>query len=213
MSTNPILVIGIHREELKFGEQVAQYLTPYHINVLRIPKGIPQNWDPTEQFFYHKLRHREIYMQLRQQVVNRYNLVLDLHAGINTLGHCADVYCHDESLLSCLDEQCRCCPDFPIVHTVHIVVESKLTTPDDKPFIPEHSSLTHDMAHTLIPPEVWNTREFLYVGVEIYITEANGGTEDDWSFTRTLLDWILICAKGKQVARNQRQSLRHTSKA
>jgi hypothetical protein len=212
MSTKPILVIGIHREELEFGEQVARYLKRHHIDVLRIPKGIPQNRNPAEQFFYHKLRHREIYMQLRQQVVSRYNLVLDLHAGVNTLGHCADVYCHNESLLVCLDKKCMRYPDFPNVHTVHIVAESKLTTQNDKPFMPKHSHLTHAVAHTLIPPEVWNSREFLYVGVEIYLTAANGGTEDDWSFTRTLIAWILKCTKVQQVAKNQRQSLPQISK-
>lgn len=102
MWAHPLLVIGIHEEERQFDEQIARRLRQGQIDVLCIPKGIPQEKRPGEASFYHRLRHREIYLQLRQQVLSRYDMILDLHTGIDETGRCADVYCRVNALLDFL---------------------------------------------------------------------------------------------------------------
>ncbi len=192
MLTRPLLVVGIHQEEREFGEQVARRLRSGQIDVLCIPEGIPQNKRPGEASFYHRLRHREIYLQLRQQVLRRYGLILDLHAGINETGRCADVYCRDVSLLSRLDDL-----ELSELRTVHITAENRLTPPALEKASVHRGHITHAVAHTIIPEEVWNSRDFLYVGLEVYVTQAGEGTQDDWFFTCTLVDLILRCGDGE----------------
>lgn len=199
MWTKPLLVIGIHQEELEFGKQITRCIKQRSIDVLRIPKGIPQNKNPSEAFFYHQLRHREIYMQLRQQTIGRYNLLLDLHSGINEPGRCADIYCRDESLLSRLNKEIQSHHKLPDIRTVHIAAENERMTPNAKPSIADQGQISHAMAHTLIPVEVWNSREFLYIGLEVYITETGEGAEEDWFFTCTLVDLILRCAETEKT--------------
>jgi len=96
-----VLIIGAHREELAFGERVAEGLDP-RIAVLRIPEGISGNRPRPDEVFYYETRHRELYLQLRQQIRGRYQLVLDLHRGLNQPGRCADVFCRDAALLGCV---------------------------------------------------------------------------------------------------------------
>lgn len=99
--TSPVVVIGARREELGFGERVAEGLGP-GIAVLRIPQGISGHRPRPDEVFYYETRHRELYLlQLRQQVRGRYKLVIDLHRGVNQPGRCADVYCRDPGLLRC----------------------------------------------------------------------------------------------------------------
>ena len=92
----PVVIIGAHREELEFGERVAEGLGP-QISVLRIPEGISGHRPRPDEVFYYETRHRELYLQLRQQLRGRYKLAIDLHRGLNQPGRCADVYCRAAS--------------------------------------------------------------------------------------------------------------------
>ncbi len=89
---NTLLVIGIHREELAFGDRVAETVDRAAIDIMRIPSGISHARAATDDAFYFEARHREIYLQLRQQVKNRYRLVIDLHCGTRSQGRYAEVF-------------------------------------------------------------------------------------------------------------------------
>ena len=94
-----LLVTGIHRDELGFGDRVATVLPRGAVEVIRIPQGIPQpRRGPGEQF-YSRTEHREIYLQLHQQVRGRYRLMIDLHKGLDETGRGAEIFCNDEALL------------------------------------------------------------------------------------------------------------------
>lgn len=194
MWTKPLLVVGIHDEERAFGERVAERLKEGLVDVLFIPKGIPQDKRPGEVPFYHKLRHREIYLQLRQQVLGRYDLILDLHTGINESGRCADVYCRDEFLLSLLNGS-----ELAEIRTVHITAKNRSSAPALNKASTHRAHITQAVAHTIIPQEVWNSRDFLYVGLEVYIKQAGEGTKDDWLFTCKLVELILRCGDAEST--------------
>ncbi len=184
----PVVIIGAHREELGFGERVAEGLGP-HISVLRIPEGISGHWPRPDEVFYYETRHRELYLQLRQQIRGRYPLVIDLHRGINQPGRCADVYCRDAELLRCVqlaalrrygrDTGAR------LVRTVQLASRS---SPGRPGFGADSAGLSAGpFGRTVIPAGVWDSTEFLYVGLEIYLTCEGQGEVDDWGFARWLI--------------------------
>ena len=94
-----LLVIGVHKEELAFGDHIARLIDNSQIEIMRIPSGISNKQTGTDDSFYYETEHREIYLQLRQQTRGRYRLLIDLHCGSNDAGHCADIYCHDRAFL------------------------------------------------------------------------------------------------------------------
>lgn len=102
-----VLILGIHREELAFGEAVAAGLDPARIDLLRIPEGFSVARPTQDQAFYYRASHRELYGQILCQVRGRYDLVIDLHCGINEPARCADLFSADPALLRCVCEAAR----------------------------------------------------------------------------------------------------------
>ncbi len=190
-----LLVIGIHREELGFGECVADQIDRQRMDVLRIEHGISRQRDPHEAQFYYTTRHREIYLQLRQQVRGRYELIIDLHSGINASGRCADVYCHNENLLDCLDVELNDGSPKHQVRLAHIITDNDPSPTSSHRVQGRTGHCSHAIAHTLIPEVVWDGRDFVYVGVEIYLDKGGAGSKDDWLYTRRLIGLVLSCAK------------------
>lgn len=177
-----LLVTGIHREELDFGDRVAGLIDPEQIQVLRIAHGISNARSTTGDQFYTDTEHREIYLQLRQQLQRRRGPLIDLHAGVDERGPCADIYCANEALLSCLARKLG--PD-PRVRLVRIV---------DSP-VPGDDTRADAIARTRIPRQLWDDPDRLYIGLEVYLAEPGEGRPADWNFTHDLI--VNICQCGK----------------
>ena len=183
-----LLVTGIHREELAFGDRVAALLDKQRIQVLRIPEGISHSRTGTDDLFYYNTRHREIYLQLRQQVKSHYRLLIDLHSGLNDSGRCADLYCRDEPILQCVAERSRQAGIGDQLRMVKILADSESSAP------PVDRRDIDVGARTSIPKQIWDDRIFVYVGLEIYLAEEGVGTEEDWRFACDLIETISACA-------------------
>ncbi len=183
-----LLVTGIHREELAFGDRVAALMDQERIQVLRIPEGISHSRTGTGDLFYYNTRHREIYLQLRQQVKSHYRLLIDLHSGLNDSGRCADLYCRDEPILQCVAERSRQAGIGDKLRTVKILADSESSvSPVDRQDIEVG-------ARTSIPKQIWDDQVFVYVGLEVYLAEEGVGTEEDWRFACDLIETISACA-------------------
>ncbi|MCP5426022.1 MAG: hypothetical protein H6970_13290 [Gammaproteobacteria bacterium] len=183
-----LLVTGIHREELEFGDQVAALLDTHQIGVMRIPEGISHTRPGSEDLFYYNTRHREIYLQLRQQVKAHYRLLIDLHCGLNETGRCADVYCRDPWLLHGVAQASKPLGLGERLRVVRILGDSEeVEPPDDFPDILL-------WARTPIPEQIWNNRRFLYVGLEIYLADTGAGQAEDWRYARDLIETVRHCA-------------------
>lgn len=176
-----LLVIGIHREKLAFGEQVAACLDPAKMTVLRIGEGLSgRRPRPDERFQYDTL-HRELYHQLLAHVRKRaYRLVIDLHTGIDRDGPCADIYCKNAALGGCVDKALRYAdPTWgPRTRVV--------------PFAP--TSGQTPFATCVIPEQVWNSPQFMYVGLEIFLPEHRIAQAEDWNYARGLVTLLAGCA-------------------
>jgi len=191
MASRTLLVIGIHREELSFGDRVAALVDPQRIDVLRIPSGIPHARTGTDDHFYYNAQHREIYLQLRQQVKGRCRVLIDLHSGLDEGGHCADFFCHDQSFLQSLATAIRQEGKERLVRLVKIIGQEEPVLRQGK------SGIVDADARTWIPRKIWDDSSHLYVGLEVYLRTDGDGERDDWTFAWQLIELIDSCAARK----------------
>ncbi|MCP5277752.1 MAG: hypothetical protein H6935_05235 [Thiobacillus sp.] len=175
-----LLVIGVHREELAFGEQVAAGLDPGETAVLRIGEGLSGRRPRPDELFHYDTLHRELYHQLLAHVRKRaYRLVIDLHTGIDRDGPCADIYCKDAALSGCVEMALRYAD--PAWGRRSRVV----------PFAP--TSGQTPFATCVIPEQVCNSPQFLYVGLEIFLPEHRAAQAEDWNYARGLVRLLAGC--------------------
>lgn len=183
-----VLIIGVHREELAFGDKVAAGLDSSLIDVVRIPEGLSGHRPRQDEIFYYEILHRELYHQLLGRVRGRYSIVLDLHCGLDESGLCADLISSDRPLLACVQRQTIA--RFGETEGNKIL---RLVLLDGKPNV--ESPVNPTPAHTVIPPEVWNATTFVYVGIEIYLPTRDSGNATDWELARWLIRTIVECRR------------------
>jgi hypothetical protein len=196
-----ILVIGIHREELTFGKRVAELSEGSRIDVLHIGQGLSSKKPVFDDLFYYTTRHREIYLQLHQQLKKKYGTVIDLHTGINESGRCADVFCKHINLLDCLETTLKKRSDIPCrlpgtIQLVRIVADSTETNQPSMNIRKEDAKQEkYAVCRTVIPQTVWASKDFVYVGLEIYLPRPGMGSRKDWLFTANIIDCIYKCGE------------------
>jgi hypothetical protein len=183
-----LLVIGAHRGELGFGEQVAAHLDPATFDVLRIPLGLSGQRPLPDELASWRRRHGELYLQILERVQPGQQLLIDLHTGIDELRRSADVFCAAPSLLA------RIAAAGPVdgdpVRVIQLVADTSGALGDSavvRPF---------PLARPDLPPMVWDRVTPRYVGVEIYIAREGSGGPDDHAFAADLLRRIADCATG-----------------
>ena len=182
-----LLVTGIHREELAFGDHVSELVDRNRVDILRVPEGISHTKDGTADEFYYTIKHREIYLQLRQQVKRDYALVIDLHCGESQQGLYAEIFSHDVNLLQCLTKQLGQHDLETSVRCIQIIAEQTRQPGNDL------AANEHPKARTWIPESVWSGRDFRYVGLEIFLEDGERGSKAELRFTRELIEIILAC--------------------
>ena len=187
-SPNPraLLVIGVHHEELAFGDQVAAGLDPAVVEVLRIPEGLSGRLPRPDELFYYETRHRELYHQLLNRVHGHYPMLLDLHCGLDEAGPSADLISRNAPLLACAQDRIAAqssdvSPDF--------MVRSVLL--DSAPGATLRGIAA--TGHTVIPREIWRNPAFDYVGIEVYLRARGAGEAPDWVFARELVQAMVDC--------------------
>lgn len=145
-----LVVIGIHREELAFGREVAATLAADVAEVLEIPEGLSGRRPRPDQRFYYGLVHEALYLQLLPHMRGR-QLLIDLHVGADQNGPCADLICGDAVLAGRLQAGLAQEPG-----GVRVI---QLGSPDAI------------AARTVIPERVWRNPDFLYLCMEIYLPD------------------------------------------
>lgn len=186
-----LLVIGVHRGELAFGEAVAARLDPARFSLLRIPDGLSGHRPrPDERDAYRRL-HEELYHQILRHLEPAHQLLIDLHTGIDETRRCADVLCADPALLAHVAAAGGGAADPP----VRCLRLADAATPAPPHPDPAHPAPTHPapwpVAHPDLPRRVWWQAHPRYVCVEVYLPEAGGsGTPADQVFAATLLTHI-----------------------
>lgn len=176
-----LLVIGIHREELAFGERVAQGLDPRKVAVLRIGEGLSGRRPRPDERFHYDTLHRALYRQLLPLVDESTRLVLDLHTGQDLQGPCADLICARPGLLA------ERLADTPFRRSSAPGTVRILRLGPDRSTDTAGGEGEARVGRTAVPAEVWRNLRFLYVGVEVFLPEAGAGTPEQQDFARRLV--------------------------
>lgn len=185
-NSRAVLIIGVHRDELAFGDKVVAGLEPSLIDILRIPEGLTGRHPRQDQMFHYEIRHRELYYQLLGQIRGRYSMAIDLHCGLNEDGSCADLIATDRLLLAGV--QRHAIAQFGKSEGNRILRPVLLGSGSDA-----HSPEYPIRAHTIIPAEFCNAPTFAYAGIEIYLTSRGSGTASEWELTRWLIRTVIKC--------------------
>jgi hypothetical protein len=164
-----LLVIGIHREELAFGQAVAAELDPATVEVLTIPEGLSGRHPRADQRFHWDTLHRALYLQLRPHVRFHHRLLIDLHTGIDQAAPCADLYTRDTARLAAA-----------------LAGREAIIAPPPR-LIMLGGAAVEAGAQTVIPGEIWNDPGCLYVGMEIYLAEPGPGRPPEQRYARALI--------------------------
>lgn len=187
-----VLIIGVHREELDFGDRVSEGLDSGRIEILRIPRGLPARRPSQEDAFYYRTNHQELYLQMLPQIRGRYRLVIDLHCGINEPGPCADLFSADAALLDCVCSASLGCND-----NGPDQVRAVLLGDTDPPGQTADSRLLR--AHTIIPEPIWNNPELTYLGLEIFMPVIGVDDPAARALAQGLIDSIVGCATDLRI--------------
>ena len=203
-----MLLIGIHREELAFGDQVAAGLADLPIELLRIPQGVSGRHPRPDQVFRAQVQHRELYHQVGSQVRGRYRLIMDLHCGLDDDGPSVDVLSPDPRLLACIEQQARADggPPRP-VRAVLILGRGRVPAPIDgvgDPWTPPAVA-----TRTLIPPEIWDAADLDYAGIEVY--RRDEADPDAVDLARWLIRITADCFSRRQRSGTRTDSTRAPS--
>lgn len=178
MTPPALLVIGIHREELAFGRAVAAGRDPAGVAVLEIADGLPGRQPRQDERFRHDAAHRALYLQLPAHMRGRHRLLIDLHCGLDTQAPGADIYSRaPESLAPGLRRLS------PLDAAPRLVRLGGNDAADRFP-----------AGRTVIPAEVWQAADFLYVGLEIYLATPGAGTPAELAYARALIDALVPAA-------------------
>jgi hypothetical protein len=188
-----VLIVGVHREELAFGDRVAERLDRSRIAVMRIPEGLPARRPSQEDAFYYTTTHRELYLQILAQVRGRYELVIDLHSGINESGCCADLFSADRALLDCACTAAAKMASIPGTCTPPV---RPILLGETAPVEERAGRLPLLRAHTVIPEPVWSTPGLVYLGLEVFVPVPDSQDPDDLALARNLIESLLDCASG-----------------
>jgi hypothetical protein len=190
-----VLVIGAHREELAFGDRVAESLRDTPVEILRIPNGISGRRPRQDETFRYGIEHRELYLQLRQQLRGRADLFIDLHAGQDADGGRADLYCQDQAFLECMrrrapmrgsatrdgnDDAVRCLP---------------LRSAEDAGTEAVCEAQGVLGTRTAVPRAVWGAHSPLYLALEIYLRSPGDQDAGGTALARDLVELALTCAR------------------
>lgn len=181
------LVIGIHREELGFGRKVAAKAGST-VYVVQIDKGLTHEKSFYRSDFYRSAAHREMYLQLHQQLKGKANLVIDLHTGINESGRCADILSANTHLL----HRMKAMLDAIDLHPLSPPGKERLyqiTQPDEHR---QNKDTVFAASHTIIPQKIWDAHEYTYIGLEIYLHEPGDGSAADSDYAVKLIHMLCL---------------------
>ncbi|MFV9692153.1 MAG: hypothetical protein ACNY01_14510 [Desulfobacteria bacterium] len=168
---------------------VAEGARELGIDVLRIEHGLSNDRFLYGNLFYYDTFLRELYLQTHMQIQGNYSLAIDLHAGVNQAGCCADVFCKETSVLDCLNS---------VLQNRLLLLSEKvrlLKIVKDMAARPKLADLSYLRCKTFIPEAVCEGRHYHYVGLEIYLPRPGQGSREDWLFARQLVKCIHECAR------------------
>lgn len=151
-----LLLVGVHREELSFGQAVASAVDPRQVSVLPILQGLSGRRPNPDEVHRYEMLHRALYLQVLPHVEGRHRLLIDLHTGQDSAGPTADLLCASPVLCQRLEQRIE----------GHAGVSDRNVR-----VLPLGPSGRLPKTLTVIPRQIWNNPAFQYLGMEIYLPQ------------------------------------------
>ncbi|MFP4075905.1 MAG: hypothetical protein ACLFTD_05380 [Halochromatium sp.] len=203
-----LLVIGAHREELSFGEVVAEHLDHQRIGLLRIPVGLSGQRPGPDGLERYRQRHAELYRQILEHVQPGQRVLIDLHTGFDERQCSADVLCGEPALLRCIERKAAAegrgsggLGDMRPVRLIAADVETPPRSADAR------QTDAWPCVRPELPESVWKGAGLLYIGIEVYLAEPSAGTTAgtpaEARFAAAVIDAVGECALTVQTARSR----------
>ena len=170
-----LLLVGVHREELSFGQAVASAVDPRQVSVLPILQGLSGRRPNPDEVYRYEMLHRALYLQVLPHVEGRHRLLIDLHTGQDSAGPTADLLCASPALCQQLEKRIE----------GHAGVSGRNVR-----VLPLGQSGRLPKTHTVIPRQIWNNPAFQYLGMEIYLPQNEAAVTE----SRQLALWLVNMA-------------------
>lgn len=181
-AADTLIVIGVHKEELAFGEHVAERLDHSQFELLHIANGLSAKRPTPEELEQYLANHTSLYKQIGAHIKPYHRLMIDLHcrrkADVD-----ADIFCADRQILDRVQSHCQ---TRGLVNLRSI----QMISDRDAVSIAQDQSPERLYAKPELPECVWRAQDYCYVGLEIYIGQEGSGEQKDWLFTIKLLETI-----------------------
>ncbi|MBK5930773.1 hypothetical protein [Halochromatium salexigens] len=191
-----VLLIGAHREELSFGDAVAEHLDRQRIDLLRIPVGISGRRPGPDAIEGYRRRHAELYRQILEHVQPEQRVLIDLHTGFDERLYSADVLCAEPALLSCIErERAECAAaSGGDVRPVRLVTADREAPARG---LPGDQADAWPDAWPRVRPElpvaVYASTAPLYIGVEVYLAAPSRAASAEARFAAAVIAVVGDC--------------------
>ena len=182
-TSNAVLVlIGVHREELAFGDQVVKPLPTGRFGILRIKQGLSARRPRPDQFLSYLDNHDRLYQQITSSIGSDCKLIIDLHCRLKERAD-ADLFSGSEQILKQAAATLAANPDFSgkAIRPIRMISDKDLESLDLEAESPQL------FAKPELPESLWRADSPLYLGLEIYVDEEGAGTAREWAFARQLI--------------------------
>ncbi len=195
-----VLLIGAHREELGFGEAVAEQIDRQRIDLLRIPAGISGQRPGPDAIEGYRQRHAELYRQILEHVQPEQQVLIDLHTGFDERLCSADVLCAEPALLRCIEQKAS---ELPAAVGASMRAVRLVAADGDTHGVPSSvgRQATESQATEVwpcvrpeLPEPVWNAASPLYVGVEVYLAGLSSRAAAEVRFAAAVIKAVGECA-------------------
>jgi len=178
-----LLVIGVHREELAFGDLVAKGLGSCGIDLLRIPSGLSARRPRADELEQYRTNHARLYEQILSYAAPNHTLLVDLHCSLKSHTD-FDLIAADTTFLDTILKAFRQTPSMAeaSVRAIQMVSETDFqsaTPPSDRLYIKPD-----------LPPSVWRSPKPIYIGIEAYLEQEGKGTRQEWEMAQDLIKTI-----------------------
>ncbi|WP_316858209.1 hypothetical protein [uncultured Cohaesibacter sp.] len=188
-SAETIVVIGVHKEELAFGDEVARHLDRTLFSPFRIASGLSARRPRTDQLEQYLTNHEQLYTQIADHMPAHCKLLIDLHCRLKAEAD-ADIFCASPDLLNRISESFH--TRFPKsdarLRTIRMVSDADLCEWDDT-HEDKHAS-GHLLSKPELPEVVWRATRPAYVGLEIYLDHEGRGEQENWDLTLQILSAV-----------------------
>lgn len=180
-----LVVIGVHREEAAFGEEVAKQLDGKNFDILRVGHGLSARRPRPDQLQAYLDGHDRLYRRIAEDISDGCQLMIDLHCRQKDRAD-ADLFAADAAFL---DHCLKAHEEDPLM-TGKYLRPIRMVSDADLDELSMEALRSQLFSKPELPEAIWRAEQPVYVGIEIYLQTEGTGSPDEWLFACHLIDMV-----------------------